>query len=90
VRVLEAFQRLTDNNSSFDRRLWLPPYLPAATENPPMELLQALIDALAGLFGWRQDIPGHRKQQAYGPRWSQHRPRHIHTYRRKRPRRTRV
>jgi hypothetical protein len=45
-----------------------------------------LMDALAGLFGRHQGVRGHHKNQAYGPRWSEHRPRRINQYHRRRPR----
>ena len=54
-----------------------------------MGILQAIIEAIAALFGVRQDINGHHKQQAYGRRWTKHRPRRINGYKRKRPRRAR-
>ena len=54
-----------------------------------MGILQAIIEAIATLFGARQDISGHHKQQAIGPRWTKHRPRRIDRYRRRRPRRAR-
>ena len=54
-----------------------------------MGILQTIIEAIATLFGARQDISDHHKQQAYGRRWTKHRPRRISGYRRKRPRRAR-
>ena len=54
-----------------------------------MGILQSIINALAALFGARQDVRTHDRQQAYGRRWSRHRPRRINGYKRKRPRRAR-
>lgn len=51
-----------------------------------MPFFNWLMDALARLFGGRQGVRGHRKYQAYGPRWARHRPRRIHQYHRRRPR----
>jgi hypothetical protein len=45
---------------------------------------------LALLNDWgrrRRTVAGHRKQQAYGPAWGQHRPRWIDPYPRRRQRR---
>ncbi len=52
-----------------------------------MGLLHELIEAFTKLWPSRQSIPGHTKQQAYGRRWSRHRPRRIGTYSRRRPQR---
>ncbi len=55
-----------------------------------MEVLQRLLAALTGWSRPRQSVRTHTKKQAHGPRWSQHRPRRIDEYRRKRhPRRRR-
>jgi hypothetical protein len=51
-----------------------------------MNVLTALIEMLAALFGFRQPVRGHNKRQAYGPRWSKHRPRKINGYKRRRAR----
>ncbi len=52
-----------------------------------------LINWLASLFccprSEQQPVSNHTKHQAYGPRWSHHRPRHIGGYSRRSPRRRR-
>ena len=53
-----------------------------------MGILQGLLGALIGWSRPRQSVRTHTKNQAHGPRWSQHRPRRIEEYRRKRHRRT--
>ena len=54
-----------------------------------MGILQPIIDTFAALFGFRQGVSEHIRRQAFGPRWSRHRPRRIHGYRRRRPRQSR-
>ena len=51
-----------------------------------MNVLTALFEALAALFGSRKTVRPHTKRQAYGPGWSKHRPRKINGYKRKRVR----
>jgi hypothetical protein len=51
-----------------------------------MSILTALFDVLAGMFRFRQAVRGHKKRQAYGPRWSKRRTRTINRYKRRRPR----
>jgi hypothetical protein len=51
-----------------------------------MGILQSLMDALAGWLSPRRSVRSHTKNQAYGPRWSQHRPRRIDGYARRRRR----
>ena len=54
-----------------------------------MEILQCLLGVLTGWWRPRQSVRSHGKYQAYGRRWSRHRPRRIERYRRSRPRRSR-
>ena len=54
-----------------------------------MGMLQSLLGALTGWWRPRQSVGSHRKYQAFGRRWSKHRPRRIERYRRSRPRRSR-
>ena len=54
-----------------------------------MEILQCLLSALTGWSRPRQSVRTHTRNQAYGRRWSRHRPRRIREYRRKRHRRGR-
>ena len=59
---------------------------PQKEENRLMELLRFLLSILSGGRGGRQRVSGHQRRQAYGPRWTQRRRRHIAGYRRRRPR----
>ena len=54
-----------------------------------MGILQCLLGALTGWIRPRQSVRDHTGFQAYGRRWSRHRPRRIEKYRRSRPRRSR-
>ena len=54
-------------------------------ENRLMELLRFFFGYLSGCYG-RQQVSDHQRRQAYGPSWTQHRRRHIASYRRRRPR----
>jgi len=51
-----------------------------------MSILRVLIGLLFGCFHPRQHVGDHRKNQAYGSRWSQHRWREIQPYCRRRSR----
>lgn len=53
-----------------------------------MGIVQSLVELLTGWLRPRQNVRDHWKHQAYGCRWSRHRPRHIDSYGRSRPRRT--
>lgn len=48
-------------------------------------LLRFLFALLSGDCGGRQHVSDHQRSQAYGPRWSHHRPRHINGYSRRSP-----
>ena len=62
----------------------------ARTSRNGVEFTMSILQRLrAGLFGWLrppQRVRDHDRQQAYGPRWSRHRPRRIERYSRRRPR----
>ncbi len=49
-----------------------------------MSVLRAVIEALVTIFGFRGSVSTHTKHQAYGRRWSKHRPRRIGNYTRRR------
>ena len=51
-----------------------------------MNILQPIFDAFTCLFGSRESVSDHHKRQAYGPKYSQRRSRHIGGYSRRRPR----
>ena len=55
-------------------------------DNRFMDVLRLLFSLLSGGHGGRQHVSDHNRRQAYGPRWTRHRRRHIASYRRRRPR----
>ena len=56
-------------------------------ETYPMGFLQFLIQAFDAWLRPRQDVRGHERRVAYGPRWSRGRPSPIGPYSRRRSRR---
>jgi hypothetical protein len=63
------------------------PFVAVFQEHLIMNIIRALFAALAGLFANHTHISAHQRNQAYGPRWSQRRRRHIDSYRRRQSRR---
>ena len=59
---------------------------PRKEDNRLMELLRSIFSLFSGGRGGWHWVSDHRRSQAFGPRWSRHRVRHIDSYRRRRPR----